>query len=186
MTEKSPRKKIISRTEAFVRDTLAGAEGGHDWWHVHRVRNLALQIAAEEDADTYVVELAALLHDITKPRSFTTGENHARTGGEYLARLGFPEVGGIVRQHVILDCYFAGRFPSEAELVNYSDKRVLHDSIVSLNDRMDYIFKRYATTGSLQRRARQVWRDSLALEKRIFSYLSIEPDQLAQCLAAAH
>ncbi len=131
-----------------------------------------------------LVRAAALLHDITKPRSFETGENHARTGGEYLTRLGFPEVGEIVRQHVILDRYFAGRLPSEAELVNYSDKRVLHDSIVSLNTRMDYIVKRYATTASLQRRARQVWRDSLALEKRIFSYLPIEPEQLAENLAA--
>ncbi len=129
-----------------------------------------------------LVRAAALLHDITKPRSFTTGENHAQTGGEYLTRLGFPEVGEIVRQHVILDCYFASRFPSEAELVNYSDKRVLHDSIVSLSARMDYIIKRYATTDRLQRKARQVWRDSLALEKRIFSYLSIKPEQLAESL----
>ncbi len=130
-----------------------------------------------------LVRAAALLHDITKPRSFTTGENHALTGGQYLSRLGFPEVGEIVRQHVILDSYFAGKLPNEAELVNYSDKRVLHDSIVSLDDRMDYIVKRYATTAALQRKARRVWRDSLALEKRIFSYLPIEPDQLSESLA---
>ena len=66
MMNKDDQKEIIRHTEAFVRETLAGAEGGHDWWHVHRVRTLARRIAAEEGVDLFVVELAALLHDIGK------------------------------------------------------------------------------------------------------------------------
>ncbi len=138
--------------------------------------------AAGININRELVMASALLHDITKPRSFTTGENHALTGGQYLARRGFPEVGDIVRQHVILDCYFAGELPNEAELVNYSDKRVLHQDVVSLKVRMDYIVKRYAKTEQLRRRAEQVWLDSMALEDRIFGYLSISPAQLAENL----
>jgi len=55
---------IISKTTDFVRDTLKNAEGGHDWWHIHRVWNNAKLIAQTERADLLIVELAALLHDI--------------------------------------------------------------------------------------------------------------------------
>lgn len=55
---------VLARTEAFVREKMEGEGSGHDWWHVHRVRRLALRLAREEGADPYVTELAALLHDV--------------------------------------------------------------------------------------------------------------------------
>ncbi len=58
------RAQIIQKTEEYVRSELAQAEGGHDWWHIHRVRNNALKIAETEPGDRFVIELAALLHDI--------------------------------------------------------------------------------------------------------------------------
>jgi len=58
------RKDILNKTESFVRETLKNAEGGHDWWHIHRVRNTALNIGRQEGADLFIVELGALLHDI--------------------------------------------------------------------------------------------------------------------------
>lgn len=60
----SEREEILRRTEAFARERMAGDGSGHDWWHVHRVRAMALRLAREEGADAYVVELAALLHDV--------------------------------------------------------------------------------------------------------------------------
>lgn len=62
------KKSIVEETEKFVKKVLYKAEGGHDWWHIHRVRNLSLKIAKEEGADEFVVELAALLHDIADPK----------------------------------------------------------------------------------------------------------------------
>jgi uncharacterized protein len=55
---------IIKKTADFVKTTLAHAEGGHDWWHIHRVWKTAVHIAQYEDVDLFVVELGALLHDI--------------------------------------------------------------------------------------------------------------------------
>src|SRR5260370_31983532 len=55
---------IIEKTQAFVRKALENAEGGHDWWHIHRVWVNAKRIALGEECDLLVVELAALLHDI--------------------------------------------------------------------------------------------------------------------------
>jgi uncharacterized protein len=50
----------------MVRSALRDDVTGHDWWHVDRVRATAMAIAsAEPSADIYVVELAALLHDIS-------------------------------------------------------------------------------------------------------------------------
>ena len=129
-----------------------------------------------------LVRASALLHDITKPRSFETGENHAQSGGEYLSALGFPEVGDIVRQHVMLDHYFAADTPSEAEVVNYADKRVLHDQIVPLDDRMTYILKRYARTEKHRELFYTLWDHTRTLEKRLFSYLNFHPDIIPPAL----
>ncbi|GAI18257.1 unnamed protein product, partial [marine sediment metagenome] len=34
------KKEIIEKTELFVKQTLSKDSTGHDWWHIHRVRNL--------------------------------------------------------------------------------------------------------------------------------------------------
>jgi len=58
------RIKLINDTANFVKTVLGNDSSGHDWWHIHRVRALALQIAKAEGADLFVVEMAALLHDV--------------------------------------------------------------------------------------------------------------------------
>lgn len=55
---------LIENTIIFVKDTLEGAEGGHDWFHIERVLNNSRLIANAEKADLQIVELGALLHDI--------------------------------------------------------------------------------------------------------------------------
>jgi uncharacterized protein len=68
------RQEIIKKTELFVEQTLSKDSTGHDWWHVHRVRNLAKRIARQEGADIFIVELAALLHDIGDYKFFQGDE----------------------------------------------------------------------------------------------------------------
>ena len=58
------REILLKKTEIFVKSILEGDSSGHDWWHIHRVRTLGLMIAKSEGADLFMVELAALLHDI--------------------------------------------------------------------------------------------------------------------------
>ncbi|MCK5788537.1 MAG: HD domain-containing protein [Chlamydiia bacterium] len=57
-------KQQINKTESFIRDLLEGEGSGHDWWHIHRVRNNALNIAEKYDVSIFIIEMAALLHDI--------------------------------------------------------------------------------------------------------------------------
>lgn len=58
------RNDVILMTEDFVRQNLKGYDSGHDWWHIERVRKLALFINEMEVlADPFTVEVTALLHD---------------------------------------------------------------------------------------------------------------------------
>lgn len=57
-------QEILEAAKAFVKTKLEKDSSGHDWWHIYRVTQTAKTIAAEEHADLFVCELAALLHDV--------------------------------------------------------------------------------------------------------------------------
>ncbi len=59
---------LIENTVTFVKEKLEGAEAGHDWFHIERVWKLSLKIAENEKADSEVLQLGALLHDIADPK----------------------------------------------------------------------------------------------------------------------
>ncbi len=58
------QQKIIEKVADEVKVILEGEGSGHDWWHIVRVWNMAKHIGTKEHADMFIVELAALLHDI--------------------------------------------------------------------------------------------------------------------------
>lgn len=138
--------------------------------------------AEETRVNRELIQASALLHDITKIRSFKTRENHAASGARFLETLGYPEVGVVVGQHVTLDSFDPTGLPNEAEIVNYADKRVLHDRVVPLEDRMRYIMNRYGRSENDLRRIRCLWEATETLEKKLFGFLSFSPDQLIENL----
>lgn len=75
--------EIVEKTILFVKETLQGAEGGHDWFHIHRVFLNAEQIARSENVNNLVVSLGALLHDIADAKFYngdeSVGPNLAQT-----------------------------------------------------------------------------------------------------------
>ncbi|AZJ34364.1 HD domain-containing protein [Tenacibaculum singaporense] len=68
------REQIIQNTIEFVKNTLKGAEGGHDFFHIERVYKNALLIAKNEKVDEFVVSLGALLHDIADSKFYDGDE----------------------------------------------------------------------------------------------------------------
>ncbi len=84
--------QLIAETVKFVKHTLAGAESGHDWWHIQRVWNNALQIIKTESAEQLIVELASLLHDIADSK-FHDGDEEIgpKKAGDFLFSQGLPE-----------------------------------------------------------------------------------------------
>ncbi len=87
MTFSRLQKEIIRETEQFVKIELAEAEGGHDWWHIFRVWKTSQTIAEKENVDLFIVELAALLHDIADPK-FHNGDEEIgpRIASEFLVK----------------------------------------------------------------------------------------------------
>ena len=65
---------VINQTIEFVKSELKNAEGGHDWFHVERVLKNSILISKNEDVNTFVVSLAALLHDIADPKFYDGDE----------------------------------------------------------------------------------------------------------------
>lgn len=86
------KQEIIEATIQHVQDTLKDAEGGHDWWHIHRVWKTAQLIAAAEHADELVVSLGALLHDIADSKFHNGDETIGpRMARKWLESLGVEE-----------------------------------------------------------------------------------------------
>lgn len=57
-------REIIEDTKQMVRQRLLNEGTGHDWYHIERVWKMAIHLAEKEKANLFVVELAALLHDL--------------------------------------------------------------------------------------------------------------------------
>ena len=128
------------------------------------------------DTEHTLVVAAALLHDITKTRSLKTREPHDQSGGELLRELGFASIGEVVKQHVILlDFDPKGRL-EEREIINYADKRVLHDRIVSLAERVQDLIQRYGTTEEIKNLIQQNESQVIAIEKKIAGFIAIDLD----------
>lgn len=92
---------LIESTKSFVKDTLKGAEGGHDYFHTLRVFNNANLIAENENENVnmLIVGLGALLHDIADSK-FHNGDD---TIGPKIARefLFKHDVDSMVIEHVV-------------------------------------------------------------------------------------
>ncbi len=90
---------LITNTIAFVKQELANAEGGHDWFHIQRVYNNALLISKTETVDLLVVQLAALLHDIADSKFYNGDETIGPLKAELFLKSQDVEVSTI--NHVI-------------------------------------------------------------------------------------
>lgn len=58
------QREIIQKTADYIKQKFSDDSSGHDWWHIYRVWQTALRICEIEQADAFIVQLAALLHDL--------------------------------------------------------------------------------------------------------------------------
>jgi uncharacterized protein len=56
--------EIIRKTTDFISAHFKQEGSGHDWFHVERVRKMAISLGVSEGCNLFVVEMAALLHDL--------------------------------------------------------------------------------------------------------------------------
>ena len=130
------RQEIIRKTESFVQDTLQGSEAGHDWSHIERVVRNARTIAAGEKADPFVIELAALLHDIADSKFHNGNEELGPERSErFLKGLDLPSelVDHVV--NIVRNVSFKNELdPSKEDRFDSIELQVLKDA-----DRLDAI-----------------------------------------------
>jgi uncharacterized protein len=126
---------LITKTAQFVKESLEGAEGGHDWHHIERVWKNAMRIAKDEillcgELNLEVVELSALLHDIADHK-FHGGDS---TKGPTIARE-FLENEGVDSKVLeqVIDIISTMSFSSGQEVKSIEGK------IVQDADRLDAI-----------------------------------------------
>ena len=159
--------------------------------HSEMVCNVAVFLANElnnqgENLSINEIEAAALLHDITKMEGIEKHQDHAKTGKDLLQKLGFKRIGKIVAEHIKLQEGQNSMSISEEELINYSDKRVMHTKVVTLSERFTDLHGRYGFKNldtKIINRIRLLESATYKLENKIFSKLSFTPEELSCCIA---
>lgn len=89
----SQKQSVISIVENRVKKLLAKDVTGHDFYHIERVRKVALQIAKAEGVDMFLTDLMALLHE-SADRKLIGKKTEAKALLEtrmFLTKLGLPE-----------------------------------------------------------------------------------------------
>lgn len=138
--------------------------------------------------DRELVVAGALLHDIAKSKCIEEKCRHAEVGATLCSELGYGQVAEIVENHVVLsefrqERYVVGDFTA-SELVFYADKRVRHDEVVTLDERLEYILGKYGDNNqrfeTLIHKNFQLCR---TLENTLFTFLDFSAAEVPAILA---
>ena len=136
-------------------------------------------IAASHELSMDRIIAGALLHDIGKTACLDNNDDHAAKGVEICLTQNLESIADIVGEHVILHNYSPENSFAEKEIVYYADKRVNHDQVVNLEERLTYILERYGMNNVVRCQAiKRNYAICQDLEKRMFSGLSFEPTDI--------
>ncbi|MEE9610679.1 MAG: HD domain-containing protein [Desulfatiglandales bacterium] len=135
------------------------------------------------DVSLEKITAGALMHDIGKTPSLDTGDDHEARGREICLQNHLDEITGIVGEHVRLKNYRPDEAIKEKEIVYYADKRVNHDEVVTLEERLKYLLRRY---GKNQEHVVQSIKKNFTLceevERKLFAKLKFKPEHLAEMI----
>lgn len=125
-------QEIIQKTEKFIYSEFRTEGSGHDWFHVDRVRKMAVRIGAGEACDLFVTEMAALLHDLDDWKLSRSADVSGSRSAQWLAGLELESgVAGVILA-VIAEVSYKGAGTSTP--VNSVEAAVVQDA-----DRLDAI-----------------------------------------------
>lgn len=84
-----------------------------------------------------LVERAALLHDVAKFETLSSGEHHGDVGAEILEKEGYPEIALIAKEHALYKILEKDSLKSlESRIIFYVDKRVKGDAMMGPDGEM--------------------------------------------------
>ena len=128
------QRDIIEHTAKYVQEVLSKDCSGHDWWHTCRVWKNAIRIGLNEQVDMFIVQLAAILHDVADYK-FHGGDSSV---GPAMARE------WLISQHVDEDviekvCEIITHVPFQGANVQASIMGTAEGRVVQDADRLDSI-----------------------------------------------
>jgi len=125
-----------------------------------------------------LIVAAALLHDIAKTRSIERKElRHDLIGGEIIRELGLAEeIADIVEKHVVYIDFKENSPINEKDIIFYADKRVMHDKVVTIDERIDDLVIRYGKNDKIKEMIIHNKKFVLALENKIQKNMKINID----------
>jgi uncharacterized protein len=125
--------QIIIGVEDFAKVSTKEFDSGHDWWHLYRVRNLALYLQKEENSgNRFTIEIAALLHDIDDKKFRKRGGVAAETLiSDLLHEFGVAE--GTIQEIIQINRYISFSSGVKPE-INSPELLIVQDA-----DRLDAI-----------------------------------------------
>ena len=154
--------------------------------HSKKVMQVALGITRYLEPSLKInnnlIQAAALLHDITKTDSLESGKSHDISGKKLLTELGYPEIGEIISEHVHLKNFDVQRTLEEKEIIFYADKRVMHDKIVSTEERIQDLINRYSHIPKSRFYINKTSEQLKLLELKLNRYLTIDLNTIMQDL----
>ncbi|WP_432737767.1 HD domain-containing protein [Maridesulfovibrio sp. FT414] len=139
------------------------------------VRVAEMAVRSGVDVDVPTIRASALMHDIAKSYCIHHGGNHSQLGAAWTMRLtGNPAVAMGVLHHVFwpfdpdADKYFLPL------VVSYADKRVMHDTLTTLDERFGDLKVRYGKTEKIIQRIHQTYEQALVLEERLGKLIGVD------------
>lgn len=124
---------IVDQVISAIKSQFEGDASGHDWYHIERVLNVSRYIQSKEGGDLEIIELAALLHDISDHK-FNGGilDEGGRVAFDLLVSFGYPENRAELVRYIVDNVSFKGA-ETDAEM------KSLEGKIVQDADRLDAI-----------------------------------------------
>lgn len=144
--------------------------------HCRLVGELAGRLAlhlrgAGLELNTALVVAAGYLHDLAKGR-----RDHARAGAGILEDLGYGRVARVVASHV--DIEPLGQEADESQLVYLADKLVARDRLVTLEERFQPAWEKYAAQPEILAAVAQRLEHARIIKRRLEDILGIPLEEL--------
>jgi len=89
MSSNIRQNEHLLATTAYIKQYFENEGSGHDWWHILRVKNLALKLSEKEGGDLFIIEMAALMHDLDDWK--LVSDNDVSKTKKWLNKINLPE-----------------------------------------------------------------------------------------------
>jgi len=129
------------------------------------------------------VAAGALMHDIAKTICLRDGGDHAALGEYICLKNQLREIADLVGEHIRLKHFDPNGAILEKEIIYYADKRVNHDQIVTIEERLQDLFLRYGQGNvALEKRMEENFLICKKVEQKLFASLPFGPNDIADLL----